>query len=92
MTTAAWEHLAERSHEQPIAAAKARPASMALEHGELMTKDQDLDVLVQILGDLLSGTRLKSPNRRGAIGPNGDPISRAAFGPDPPVVGGDAGR
>jgi hypothetical protein len=30
--------------------AKARPANTAPEYGELMTKDQDLDVAVTILG------------------------------------------
>ena len=33
----------------PIAATKARPANTALEDGELMTKDQDLQVAVAIL-------------------------------------------
>jgi len=50
MTTAAREHPAQRGHEQPIAAAKARPANTAPEYGEPMTKDQDLDVAVAILG------------------------------------------
>ena len=50
MTTAGAGAPAQRSHEQPIAAAKARPANTAPEYGELMTKDQDLDVAVAILG------------------------------------------
>jgi hypothetical protein len=48
--TRAREHPAQRSHEQPIAAAKARPGNTAPEYGELMTKDQDLDVAAAILG------------------------------------------
>ncbi|HEY3213642.1 MAG TPA: hypothetical protein VGL16_10635 [Actinomycetota bacterium] len=34
----------------PIAAAKTRPANTAPEYGELMTKDEDLDVEMAILG------------------------------------------
>jgi hypothetical protein len=50
MSFCALQHPAQRSHEQPIAAAKPRPANTALEYGELMTKDQDLEVVVPILG------------------------------------------
>jgi len=49
MTTAGAGAPAQRSHEQPIAATKARPANTAPEDGELMKKDQDLDVVVPIL-------------------------------------------
>ncbi len=48
----AWarEHLAERRHDQPLTTAKTRPADLALEHRELMAKDHDLDVVVQLAG------------------------------------------
>jgi hypothetical protein len=43
--------LAQRGHEQPIAAAKARPAKLALEDLQLVTKDHDLDFgLQQLIG------------------------------------------
>jgi hypothetical protein len=42
----AGEHPAQRRHEQPIALAEARTAHLALEHSELMSKDEDLDVVV----------------------------------------------
>jgi hypothetical protein len=44
------EHPADRRHEQPVSTAKARPADLALEHRELMAKDHELDVVVQVAG------------------------------------------
>jgi hypothetical protein len=40
------EHPVERRHEQPVALAEARTAHLALEHSELMSKDENLDVVV----------------------------------------------
>jgi hypothetical protein len=42
----ARKHPAERRHEQPITPAEARTAHLALEHSELMSKDEDFDVVV----------------------------------------------
>ena len=48
--TWARQNLAERGHEQPVSTAKTPPAGLALEHRELMAKDHDLDVVVQVAG------------------------------------------
>jgi len=48
--TRARQNPADRRHEQPISTAKARPADLAREHRELMAKDHDLDVVVQVAG------------------------------------------
>lgn len=48
--TRAKENPADRRHEQPVSTAKARPPHLALEHRELMAKDHDLDVVVQVAG------------------------------------------
>jgi hypothetical protein len=48
--TRAKENPADRRHEQPVSTAKARPPHLALEHRELMAKDHDLDVVVQVVG------------------------------------------
>jgi len=45
----AREHPAQGSHEHPVAAAKAWPGRLALQHRELMAKDHDLDVVVQVV-------------------------------------------
>jgi hypothetical protein len=40
---------AERCHEQPVAASKSRSADLALEDHQLVAKDRQLDVAVQIV-------------------------------------------
>jgi hypothetical protein len=42
----AGEHPAQRRQEQPIALAEARTAHLALEHSKLVSKDENLDVVV----------------------------------------------
>jgi hypothetical protein len=43
------EKTAERCHEQPVAAAKSRPADLALENHQLVAEDRQFDVAVQIV-------------------------------------------
>jgi hypothetical protein len=42
-TTGSGKRLGDRGHEQPVAAAKARPDHLALEYLQLMAKGQYLD-------------------------------------------------
>jgi hypothetical protein len=39
-----------RGHEQPVAAAKTRPAHLALEDLQLVAKDHQLDIRVRLIG------------------------------------------
>jgi hypothetical protein len=41
------EHPARRRQEQPVAAAKARPGNLPLEHRKLVAKDHYLDAVMQ---------------------------------------------
>ena len=48
--SSARERPADRGHEQPVEAAKTGPAHLSLEDLQLVTKDRQFDIPVQLVG------------------------------------------